>query len=36
MNHFIAITEHSTDWLTHVLFVAKRLKKQLKDKHGVE
>ena len=31
MNHFIAITDHSTDWLQHVLDVAKRLKKQLKD-----
>ena len=31
MNHFIAITDHSTDWLQHVLDVSKRLKKQLKD-----
>ena len=31
MNHFIAITDHSTDWLQHVLDVAKRLKKQLKE-----
>src|SRR5687767_2217397 len=31
MNHFIAITDHSTDWLQHVLDVSKRLKRQLKD-----
>ncbi|MDQ3439970.1 MAG: ornithine carbamoyltransferase [Planctomycetota bacterium] len=31
MNHFIAITDHPTDWLQHVLDVSKRLKKQLKD-----
>src|SRR5436190_20799906 len=30
MNHFIAISEHSTDQLRHFLDVAKRLKKQLK------
>src|SRR3712207_3024394 len=30
MNHFIAIADHSTDWLRHVLDVSKRLKKQLK------
>src|SRR5215217_670966 len=30
MNHFIAIPDHSTAWLQHVLDVAKRLKKQLK------
>ncbi|MGB7161371.1 MAG: ornithine carbamoyltransferase [Tepidisphaeraceae bacterium] len=31
MTHFIAITDHSTEDLRHVLDVAKRLKKQLKD-----
>jgi len=31
MNHFIAVTDHSTDWLQHVLDVSKRLKKQLKE-----
>src|SRR5215217_5112614 len=31
MNHFIAIPDHSTDWLRHVLDVSKRLKKQLKE-----
>ena len=31
MNHFIAITDHSTDWLQHVLDVSKALKKQLKE-----
>ena len=31
MNHFIAITDHSTDWLQNVLDVSKRLKKQLKE-----
>jgi ornithine carbamoyltransferase len=31
MNHFIAITDHSTDWLRHVLDVSKRLKKHLKE-----
>ena len=31
MNHFLAITDHPTDWLRHALDVAKRLKKQLKD-----
>lgn len=30
-SHFIAITDHSSDWLRHVLDVSKRLKKQLKD-----
>jgi ornithine carbamoyltransferase len=30
MNHFIAITDHSTDWLRHVLDVSTRLKQQLK------
>lgn len=29
-SHFIAITDHSTDWLRHVLDVSKRLKQQLK------
>jgi ornithine carbamoyltransferase len=31
MNHFIAVTDHSSDWLQHVLDVSKRLKKQLKE-----
>src|SRR5829696_617850 len=31
MNHFIAIADHSPDELRHILDVAKRLKKQLKD-----
>src|SRR3954464_4745874 len=31
MNHFIAIADHSTDFLRHVLDVSKRLKKQLKE-----
>ena len=31
MNHFIAITDHPTDWLQHVLDVSKRLKNQLKE-----
>ncbi len=31
MKHFIAIADHSTDELRHVLDVAKRLKKQLKE-----
>ena len=31
MNHFIAITDHPTDWLQHVLDVSKRLKKQLRE-----
>src|SRR3954468_11349589 len=29
--HFIAIADHSTDFLRHVLDVSKRLKKQLKE-----
>lgn len=31
MNHFIALADHSTEDLRHVLDVSKRLKKQLKD-----
>jgi ornithine carbamoyltransferase len=31
MTHFIAIPDHSTAWLQHVLEVSKRLKKQLKE-----
>ena len=31
MTHFIAIADHSTDFLRHVLDVSKRLKKQLKE-----
>jgi ornithine carbamoyltransferase len=31
MNHFIAVSDHSTEQLRHMLDVSKRLKKQLKD-----
>src|SRR3954468_7589529 len=30
MNHFIAISDHPTEWLRHVLDVSFRLKRQLK------